>query len=44
VTPNAEATITYAFGQKSGQVSGDVVTCEGDFPGYRVVSHDVVVP
>jgi len=44
VTPTGEATITYTFGQKTGQASGDVVTCEGDFPGYHVVSHDVVVP
>jgi hypothetical protein len=44
VTPTGGDTIAYAFGQKTGQVSGDRVTCEGDFPGYHVVSHDVVVP
>ena len=44
VTPTGGDTITYTFGQKTGQVSGDRVTCEGDFPGYHVVSHDVVVP
>lgn len=44
VTPTGGTTITYTFGQKTGQVAGDVVTCEGDFPGYHVVSHDVVVP
>lgn len=44
VTPIGGSTITYVFGQKAGQMSGDTVTCEGDFPGYHVVSHDVVVP
>lgn len=45
VTPTGGGdTITYTFGQKTGQLSGDIVTCEGDFPGYHVVSHDVVVP
>jgi hypothetical protein len=40
----ADATYEYAFGVKAGQVSGPMVTCEGDFPGYHVVSHDVIVP
>ena len=44
VAPTNGDSITYTFGQKAGQVSGDMVTCEGDFPGYHVVSHDVVVP
>ena len=45
VRPTDGDTFTYTFGQKTGQVSGgDMVTCEGDFPGYHVVSHDVVVP
>lgn len=44
VTPTGGDTITYTFGQKTGQVSGEMVTCVGDFPGYHVVSHDVVVP
>lgn len=44
VTPENSDTITYTFGHKTGQVSGDMVTCVGDFPGYHVVSHDVVVP
>lgn len=44
VTPDGADTIVYTFGRKTGQVSGDMVTCVGDFPGYHVVSHDVVVP
>jgi hypothetical protein len=44
VTPANSDTITYTFGQKTGQVSRGMVTCVGDFPGYHVVSHDVVVP
>lgn len=37
-------TTPYTFGAKTGQAAGATVTCEGDFPGYHVVSHDVVVP
>jgi hypothetical protein len=44
VTPTGSTTITYTFGQKTGQVSGNIESCEGDFPGYHVVSHDIVVP
>ena len=44
VTPTGGTTESYTFGQKTGQVAGDMVTCEGDFPGYHVVSHDVLVP
>ena len=43
-TPEGGPTTTYQFGKKTGQVSGEMVTCEGDFPGYHIVSHDVVVP
>ena len=43
VTPTGGDTITYTFGQKTGQ-AGEMVTCEGDFPGYHVVSYDVIVP
>lgn len=34
---------TYTFGTKVGKTD-TMVTCEGDFPGYHVVSHDVVAP
>ena len=44
VTPEGGTTVTYTFGAKTGQSNGPTVTCEGDFPGYHVVSHDVVVP
>ncbi|MGZ4390519.1 MAG: hypothetical protein ACXVRK_00135 [Gaiellaceae bacterium] len=45
VTDSATNTIyEYTFGVKAGQASGPMVTCVGDFPGYHVVSHDVVVP
>jgi len=44
VTPTGGDTVTYTFGQKTGQVSAPMETCEGDSPGYHVVSHDVVVP
>jgi hypothetical protein len=44
VTPTGGDTMTYSFGQKTGQVQGDKERCEGDFPGYHVVSYDVVVP
>ena len=43
VTPTGETTSTVTFGAKTGQ-TGEMVTCEGDFPGYHVVSHDVLVP
>lgn len=44
VTPTGGVTTTYTFGNKTGQVTGATETCEGDFPGYHVVSHDVLVP
>ena len=37
-------TTTYTFGNKTGQAAGPLERCEGDFPGYHVVSYDVVVP
>lgn len=37
-------TTTYTFGNKTGQASGATERCEGDFPGYHVVSRDIVVP
>ena len=37
-------TTSYTFGVKAGQVKGQMVTCEGDFPDYHVVSHDVLIP
>jgi hypothetical protein len=45
VTDSAtNVTTTYTFGNKTGQTTGPMERCEGDFPGYHVVSHDVVVP
>ena len=51
ITPDdGSASFTIPFGQKSGQIRGETVTCRGHFdeeggePGYGVVSHDVVVP
>ena len=44
ITPTGGQTETYTFGRKAGQAAGETVTCEGDFPGYHVVSHDLLVP
>lgn len=44
VTPTGGMSQTYTFGGKTKQASGDVLRCEGEFPGYDVVSYDVVVP
>ena len=50
ITPDGGTPFTILFGQKTGQIGGDTVTCRGHFdgeggePGYGVVSHDVIVP
>jgi hypothetical protein len=44
VTPDGGQTVTYSFGAKRGPSTRPMETCEGDFPGYHVVSHDIIVP
>lgn len=44
---NASGWTTVSFGNKTGQMTDSMETCQGHFdgnPGYSVVSHSVVVP
>jgi hypothetical protein len=44
VTPDGASTVTYIFSEETGQAIGPMETCEGNFPGYHVVSDHIVVP